>query len=157
MGGGSNSYLYRRLVIDRPLAVNASAAYQSVSLDPTQFTISVAPKSGVPFAQVEQVIDDIISDIGQNGIRSEDLDRVKTQLIAEAIYAHDNQATLARWYGSALTSGLSIEDIRSWPERIRAVTADQVRQAAQKWLDKKRSVTGYLVKDLAPKNAEKRS
>jgi len=103
------------------------------------------------------VIDDIISDIGQNGIRSEDLDRVKTQLIAEAIYAHDNQATLARWYGSALTSGLSIEDIRSWPERIRAVTADQVRQAAQKWLDKKRSVTGYLVKDLAPKNAEKRS
>ncbi len=157
MGGGSNSYLYRRLVIDRPLAVNAAAAYQSVSLDPTQFTISVAPKSGVPFVQVEQVIDEVISDIGQNGVRTEDLERVKTQLIAEAIYAHDNQATLARWYGSALTSGLSIEDIRSWPERIRAVTADQVRQVAQKWLDKKRSVTGYLVKDLTPKHAEKRS
>jgi zinc protease len=157
MGGGSNSYLYRRLVIDRPLAVNAAAAYQGVSLDPTQFTISVAPKPGVPFAQIEEVIDDVISDIGQNGIRTEDLERVKTQLIAEAIYAHDNQATLARWYGAALTTGLSIEDIRSWPERIRAVTADQVREAAQKWLDKKRSVTGYLVKDLMPKHAEKRS
>jgi len=52
---------------------------------------------------------------------------------------------------------LSIEDIRSWPDRIRAVTADQIREAAQKWLDKKRSVTGYLIKDTAPKREEKRS
>jgi zinc protease len=157
MGGGSNSYLYRRLVIDRPLAVNASASYQGTSLDATQFAISASPRSGVEFAQIEQVIDEVISDIGQNAVRAEDLDRVKTQLIAEAIYAQDNQATLARWYGGALTTGLSIEDIRSWPDRIRAVTAEQVREAAQKWLEKNRSVTGYLIKDTRPKREEKRS
>src|SRR5207247_11335711 len=28
MGGGSNSYLYRALVMDRPLAISASAGYQ---------------------------------------------------------------------------------------------------------------------------------
>ena len=76
---------------------------------------------------------------------------------AEAIYAQDNQATLARWYGGALTTGLSIQDIRSWPDRIRAVTAEQVSAAAQKWLDKKGSVTGYLIKDMAAKHEEKRS
>jgi zinc protease len=157
MGGGSNSYLYRRLVIDRPLAVNASAAYQGVSLDATQFTIAASPRPGVTFAQVEQVIDDVIADIEQNGIRAEDLERVKTQLIAETVYAQDNQATLARWYGGAMTAGLSIEDIRNWPERIRAVTADQVRDVVQKWFDKNRSVTGYLIKDTTPKHAEKRS
>ncbi|HLX16873.1 MAG TPA: pitrilysin family protein [Bradyrhizobium sp.] len=157
MGGGSNSYLYRRLVVDRPLAVTANASYVGTALDATQFTISVAPRSGVEFAQVEQVVDEAIVDIGQNGVRAEDLDRVKTQLIAEAIYAQDNQATLARWYGGALTTGLSIEDIRSWPGRIRAVTAEQVREAAQKWLDKKRSVTGHLIKDSTPKREEKRS
>ncbi|MDB5607439.1 MAG: insulinase family protein, partial [Bradyrhizobium sp.] len=157
MGSGSNSYLYRALVVDQPLAVSASAGYQGTALDPTQFMISVSPKPGVEFAQVEQVIDRVISDIGQNTVRAEDLERVKTQLIAEAIYAQDNQATLARWYGGALTTGLSIEDIRSWPDRIRAVTAEQVREAAQKWLDKKRSVTGYLIKDAAPKREEKRS
>ena len=157
MGGGSNSYLYRALVIDRPLAVSAGASYQGTSLDPTQFTISVSPKSGVEFSQVEQVIDSVIADIGTNPARAEDLERVKTQLIAEAIYAQDNQATLARWYGGALTTGLSIDDIRNWPERIRAVTAEQVRVAAKKWLDKKRSVTGYLIKDTAPKREEKRS
>jgi zinc protease len=157
MGSGSNSYLYRALVIDRPLAVSASAGYQGTALDPSQFMISAAPKSGVEFAQIEQVIDSVISDVAQNTVRAEDLERVKTQLIAEAIYAQDNQATLARWYGSALTTGLSIDDIRSWPDRIRAVTAEQVREAAQKWLDKKRSVTGYLIKDTTPKREEKRS
>ena len=157
MGGGSNSYLYRRLVIDRPLAVNASAAYQGVSLDATQFAISASPRPGVTFAQVEQVIDDVIADIAQNGVRSEDLERVKTQLIAETVYAQDNQATLARWYGGAMTTGLSIEDIRNWPERIRAVTTEQVRDVVQKWFDKNRSVTGYLIKNATTKHAEKRS
>ena len=157
IGNGSNSYLYRALVVDRPLAVAATAAYQGTSLDPTQFSISVAPRPGVEFSTVEQVVDSVIADITQNPVRAEDLERVKTQLIAEAIYAQDNQAVMARWYGGGLTTGLSVEDIRSWPDRIRAVTADQIRAAAQKWLDKKRSVTGYLIKDTAPKREEKRS
>jgi zinc protease len=157
MGGGNNSYLYRALVVDRPLAVNAGAGYQGTSLDPSQFSISVQPKQGVEFVEVEQVLDGVIAEAAKNPPRAEDLERVKTQLIAEATYAQDSQATLARWYGGALTTGLSIEDIRSWPDRIRAVTAEQVRAAAQKWLDRKRSVTGYLIKDTAPKSEEKRS
>jgi zinc protease len=157
MGGGSNSYLYRALVIDRPLAVNAGASYQGTALDDTQFTLSASPKPGVEFAAVEQAIDAVIAEVAQNPVRAEDLERVKTQLIAEAIYAQDNQASLARWYGAALTTGLSVDDVRSWPDRIRAVTAEQVRAAAQKWLDKKRSVTGYLIKDTTAKREEKRS
>ncbi|RQH12561.1 pitrilysin family protein [Bradyrhizobium sp. RP6] len=158
IGSGSNSYLYRALVVDKPLAVSANASYSSISLDPTQFAISAAPKPGVSFAEVEQAVDGVIASVAQNPIRAEDLERVKTQLIAEAIYAQDNQAVLTRWYGGALTTGLSIEDIRSWPDRIRAVTAEQVRAVAQKWLEKKRSVTGYLIKDTATaKREEKRS
>jgi zinc protease len=157
LGNGSNSYLYRELVVDHPLAVSAMAGYQGTALDPTQFMISVSPKPGVEFSRIEQAIDSVISEIGQNPVPAEDLERVKTQLIAEAIYAQDNQATLARWYGGALSTGLSVEDIRSWPDRIRAVTAEQVRAAAQKWLDKKRSVTGYLVKEATQKREEKRS
>ncbi|XSC42257.1 M16 family metallopeptidase [Bradyrhizobium sp. RDT10] len=157
MGGGANSYLYRALVIDRGLAISADAGYDGTALDPSQFSILVTPKPGVEFAPIEEAIDKVIADLAQNTARAEDLERVKTQLIAEAIYAQDNQATLACWYGGALTTGLSIDDIRSWPDRIRAVTAEQVRDAAAKWLDKKRSVTGYLIKDTAPKHKEKRS
>jgi zinc protease len=54
---------------------------------------------------------------------------------------------MARWYGASLTTGSTVESVQSWPDRIRAVTADAVNAAAKTWLDKRRSVTGYLVKD----------
>jgi zinc protease len=158
LGSGSNSYLYRALVIDRPLAISAGASYQGTALDSTQLIVAASPKPGVEFAEIEKAMDGVIAEIGQNAPPAADLERVKTQLIAEAVYAQDNQATLARWYGAALTTGLGVEDIRAWPERIRAVTAEQVRKAAATWLDKKRSVTGYLIKDVGPvKREEKRS
>jgi zinc protease len=157
LGGGANSYLYRALVIDKQLAINAGASYQGTALDSAQFMISATPRPGVAFADIEKTMDAVIADIAANPVPAADLERVKTQLVAEAIYAQDNQASLARWYGAALTTGLSVEDIRSWPDRIRAVTSEQVRAAAQAWLDKKRSVTGYLIKDVAAKREEKRS
>ena len=160
MGSGSNSYLYRALVVDKPLAVSAGAWYQGTGVDPTQFGISASPKPGVEFPQVEQAIDEVIAKLATDPVPAEDLERIKTQMIAESVYAQDSQTTLARWYGAAITVGLSVDDVRAWPERIRAVTAEQVRSAARTWLEKKRSVTGYLIKDTSAttaKREEKRS
>jgi zinc protease len=53
-------------------------------------------------------------------------------------------------------TGATVDDVRRWPERIRAVTAEEVQDAARHWLDKRRSVTGYLIKDVSPQ-AEKKS
>lgn len=156
MGAGSNAYLYQALVVDKPLAVSAGAWYQGTAVDTSQFGISVSPKAGVEFSQIEQAVERVISDVARNPIPAEDLERAKTQLIAESVYAQDSQSALARWYGAAVTVGMSTDDVKSWPDRIRAVTAAQVGEAAQKWLDNKRSVTGYLIKEL-PKREEKRS
>ncbi len=152
LGSGSNSYLYRALVVDQPLAVSANAAYQGTAVDPTQFMVAVAPKPDVSFAQVEKAIDEVIAKLKQDTVSAENLERAKTQLVAQAIYAQDSQVTLARWYGTALTVGLTVDDIRNWPDRVRAVTAEQVRDAARTWLTANRSVTGYLIKDTTPQS-----
>lgn len=158
LGAGSNSYLYRSLVIDRQLAISTGAWYQSTALDQTQFAISATPKTGVAFTEIEAAIEKVIADIARDGVRAEDLDRVKTQLVSEAVYARDNQSTMARWYGAALTVGLTVDQIVSWPDRVKAVTGDQVRDAARTWLNNTRSVTGYLIKDAsAAKREDRRS
>ena len=54
----------------------------------------------------------------------------------------------ARWFGAALANGGSVEDVLGWSARIEAVTAQDVAKA-MKWLQKRRSVTGYLLKDEA--------
>ena len=156
LGSGVNSRLYRALVIDKQLAVDAGAWYQGTMRDKTTFGISLRPRADVTLPRLEQAVDDVIADFIKSDIDPDDLKRAKTKLIADAAFAQDSQARLARWYGTALVTGSTIADVEAWPERIRAVTADAVRAAARKWLDKRRSVTGYLIKDVK-RQEEKRS
>jgi zinc protease len=155
LGSGENCRLYHGLVIEQGLALNAGASYSGTAVDYAKFSVFGAPKPGVSLPQLEAAIDGILSEVIVHGVTSDELDRAKTRLIAEAVYAEDNQATLARWYGAALATGQTVENVRSWPDRIRTVTAAAVQKAAQTWLDRRHSVTGYLVKTLQPE--EKRS
>ncbi len=146
----SNSRLYRTLVVDKGIALNAGAFYSGTALDYGKFGVYGSPKPGVTLHEVEDGIDAVLADVIEHGITADELDRAKNRLIADAVYAQDNQATLARWYGAALATGQTVDMVRTWPDRIRAVTADAVQQAARTWLDRRQSVTGYLVKSLQP-------
>jgi zinc protease len=155
LGRGSNSRLYRSLVFGQAIAVNAGASYDGTALDATRLSVYVTPKPEVSLTQAEEALDAVLAEVTDKGITSDELERSKSRMIADAIYANDNQRALAQWYGAALATGASVDAVRTWPDRIRAVSADQVREAARRWLDKRRSVTGYLVKDTA--SEEKRS
>jgi zinc protease len=156
LGSGTNSRLYTALVMQKQLATSAGAWYQSASLDDSRFGVSGTPRPNVSLAQLDEAIDGVIAEFADKGITADELERAKSRLVADTIYAQDNQATLARWFGGGLTTGSTVQDILAWPDRLKAVTADQVRDAARKWLDKRRSVTGFLVKEIA-RPEEKRS
>jgi zinc protease len=156
LGSGSSSRLYRTLAVDKPVAVMAAAGYDSSALDMSKFSVYGSPRPGVTLQQFEAEADAVIAEVIAKGVSADELERAKSRLIADATYAQDNQATMARWYGGALMTGASVQDVQRWPERIRAVTAAEVQDAARKWLDKRRSVTGFLIKDTSPQ-AEKRS
>ncbi len=150
LGSGENSRLYRALVVDQGVALNAGAFYSATALDYARFGVYGSPKSGRTLHEVEAAIDAVLAAVTERGITAEELESAKSRLIANAVYAQDNQATLARWYGSALATGQTVELVEAWPAAIRAVTADAVREAAQTWLDRRTSVTGYLVNSLKP-------
>jgi zinc protease len=153
LGSGDDCRLYRTLVVDKGIALNAGAFYDGTALDYGKFGIYGSPKPGVTLHDVETGVDTVLADVVDRGITADELDRAKTRLIADAVYAQDNQAALARWYGAALATGETVDMVRSWPDRIRAVTADAVQQAARTWLDRRRSVTGYLVQSLRPEES----
>jgi zinc protease len=147
LGSGSNSRLYQALVIDKDIALNVGAGYDGTALDYSPFQVSVTPKPGTTLPQIEAAMDAVLAEVIDKGVTAEELARSKNGLIASAAYAQDNQATLARWFGAALATGLTVEQVLSWPDRIERVTTDSVRAAARRYLDKRRSVTGYLIKD----------
>jgi zinc protease len=148
LGSGSNSRLYRTLVVEQGIALNAGAYYSDTAVDYGKFGVFGSPKPGKTLHDVEAAIDAILADVVEHGVTANELELAKNRLIADAVYAQDNQATLARWYGAALATGQTVEMVRNWPDDIHAVTGDAVREAARSWLNRKASVTGYLVESL---------
>ena len=90
---------------------------------------------------MDRVIDEVI----RNGVTPEELERAKNGEIANLIYQSDSQQSLAHTYGWSLATGRTIADVESKPDRLKAVTREQVQAVAAKYLDRKRSVTGYLI------------
>jgi zinc protease len=148
LGNGSTSRLYRAVVKDARVATWAGGSYEGSALGWSRFEIHTNAEPGVSFNDIEALLDAVISEIVVNGVANDELERAKTRMIADVLYARDSQVMLARSYGVALTTGTSIAQVQDWPERIRAVSADDVRDAARIWLDKARAVSGYLVKEV---------
>lgn len=145
LGGGPSSVLYDALVVEQKLAVNAGAYYMGSALDDTRLWVFATPAPGVELAQLDAAIDRELEKFLAAEVAAADLERAKTRLVADAVYAQDNQVSLARWYGESLATGMSVEDVVEWPDRIDAVTAADLSAAARKWLDKRRAVTGFLL------------
>ncbi|AWM86006.1 pitrilysin family protein [Microvirga sp. 17 mud 1-3] len=146
IGGGPTSYLYRKLVLERGIAVNAGAWYMSSAMEETRFCIYAVPAEGVSLPALEEAVDEALRAISAEALDSEAIERAKTRLVAETIYSTDSQSSLARIYGSALAIGETLEDVRRWPLEIEAVLKDDLASASERYLIPRRSVTGYLQK-----------
>ncbi|SMR82397.1 zinc protease [Aliiroseovarius halocynthiae] len=144
-GNGATSVLGRALQFDEQIAVYAGAGYRSVSLDDTSFTLIVVPAPDVALKDAEAALDREISEFLEAGIDPEQFERVKFQIRADDVYAQDDVYARAERYGSALTSGLTVEDVQAWPDALQAVTAEDVMEAARALFDERKAVTGWLV------------
>jgi len=146
LGGGSTSRLYRRLVVEEGLAAQIGTYYQSDALDDGRFVIYALPRDGVSFDAIAKAVDETIAEMAKSGPTAEELARSKTKVFAEAIKVQDNQASLARIFGTEMATGGSIDRIRTWPSRIRAVEAADVARVTTDRLRPEGSVTGTLKK-----------
>lgn len=146
-GSGPNSHLARVLEFDSRVAVHTTAFYSSTAYDDTTFGVAVVPVPGVTLAEAEAAMDAALAAFLETGVNDGDFERVMAQIKAQEIYALDSTMSVARRYGVALTSGLSVQDQRDWPSELLAVTPEDVMTAAREVLDRRKSVTGWLRKE----------
>jgi zinc protease len=145
--GGSpfTSALGIALQFETSTAVYAGAYYDGLNLDDGTFGFTVVPSEGVSLQEAEDAMDAAIVDFLAAGIDPERMEALRTQLKAGEIYARDNVGGLARRYGAALTSGLTVQDVQAWPDILQAVTAEDVLAVAERVLDRNQSVTGWVI------------
>jgi zinc protease len=145
LGGGTQSRLYRKLVVERKLAAYTGAWYSGDALDYGSFGVYGAPNADIDLDKVEQAIDEVIADVVKSGVTQGELDRARAKLLADNVYALDNQATLARIFGSALATGSTVADVLGWDAEIEKLKATDIGMAAVQVLKIEASVTGRLI------------
>ncbi|MDX1541270.1 MAG: pitrilysin family protein, partial [Geminicoccaceae bacterium] len=145
LGGTSTSRLYRSLVIDKKLATSAGSYYRGSSLDHGTFRIYASPRPGVSLDELEAAVEEELARLESEPITQAEIDRATTRMVAEAVYARDSLSTAVRSFGVALSTGQTVEDVEAWPERISAVTAEEVAAAAAFVLRPESSTTGRLL------------
>ena len=145
IGGGATARLYSRLVVEQGIAGSAGAGYNPTNYDYSTFTFYVAPRPGGEVAPLEAALRREIADLLDNGVGEEEVAAAKKRLVAGAVFARDSLSTAPRVIGAALTTGGSLEQVEAWPERIAAVTAEEVNSALKAVLRDEQSVTSYLL------------
>lgn len=142
---GTTSRLYKKLVVADKLASSAGGGYSGSGMDYGSLYVYAIPAKGISVEQIETAIDDVFKDIAKNGITELELNRARNAYIADYVYGNDSQSGLARRYGFALSTGWSIQDIESYPDRLKKVTVDDLQRVAEKYLNINSSVTGILI------------
>lgn len=143
-GSAQTSVLERRLTYDQGISLSAWAGYNGNALDHGTFSLGVVPVPGVSMEDAEAALDRALEDFIVDGIDLEQLERVRMQLRAAAIYELDDAASRARRIGADLSTGLTLEDSETWLDILQSVTPEEILAAAGA-LDRRHSVTGWLL------------
>ena len=145
-GNETTSVLGKALQIDTKKALYTSAFYTGLSHDISNFGLVIVPTEGTTLEQAEVDLDTVIRNFINDGVDEKQLQRIKAQIRASEIYAMDDVFGRARSYGVALTSQLSIEDVKEWPKLLSEVSSEQVLEIARTLEHKKNAVTGWYTK-----------
>jgi zinc protease len=145
LGRGQTGVLYRRLVLRDGIASGVGASYHGTALQDGSFGLQAVPRPGVSLDQLDAAIEAVIRDCSLSGFDRVDIQRAKNRLVANALYARDSQMSLSQLYGCALCIGMTVETVQSWPERIAAVSSEDLLRALRR-LDRATGVSGLLLR-----------
>ncbi|MBX9904509.1 MAG: insulinase family protein [Burkholderiales bacterium] len=134
LSGNDAARLPRTLVKTDLVATSAGASYDGLGRGPAFFYLSGTPVAGRSAEQMEQNLRREVKRVVDEGVTEAELNRVKAQVIAAQVFQRDSMFFQARQIGSMETIGFSYRDLDLYIEKLKQVTADQVREVTRKYL-----------------------
>lgn len=145
LDGGNSARFATRLIRGSQIAAEAGAGYDLYDRLPSLFLLDGTPSQGRTLDDLEKALLEQIESLQQTPVTPEELERVKTQETAEAIYERDSMFYQAMQIGMLETVGLGWQRMDEYVDRIKQVTAEQVQQVAKKYLVADRRTVGRLI------------
>ena len=149
---GKSSRLIEELV-DKKKMVNQIYAYNMELKDPGVFLFLAVCNPGVEAEDVEKEFWNQIERIKQDGVTEEELKKVKVNTRADFIFSMENSSNVADLFGSYLARG-DIKPLLAYEENIDKLKPKMIKEVAERYLVKERSVTVILRKEKPNQKAE---
>jgi zinc protease len=137
LSGNDSARLNQKLVRETSIALDVGAGYDSTSRGrESLFELVATPSEGKSVAELEAALIAQIELIKTAGVTQEELDRVKAAVIAADVYQRDSMFYQAMQIGQLETMNYSWRLLKEYPEKLKAVTSEQIKAVAKKYLIK---------------------
>ena len=145
LSGSANARFNKNLIRGKKLALHVGIAYRAYGTYDDLFIIAGTPLEGVSVAQLEQGIEEEIAALKKHGVEQEELERIKTGLLAHQVYSQDSLTHQAMEMGRFEIMQFGWKSYYQSIERFKEVTAEQVQEVAIKYLNKDKRIYGELI------------
>jgi zinc protease len=156
---------YKGARLDRYLTQGAdrvaddAGAYHGFSgRGPQVFVLEGVPAKGQSSNALETALRAQVNRIAQEGINEAELQRVKAQWLAQAVYKRDSLFNQAREIGTYWVEALPLDTSDRLIELLRGVTSEQVKSVAQRYFGDDSLTVAHLLPQPAnaspPRNAQ---
>ena len=144
LAGSGSARFPRELVREKQIAAGVTTGYDLFARQDDLWVIDATPAEGHSIKELRQAIDKQIKRIKTEPVSEAELARIKAQVVAHKVYEQDSVFYQAMQMGLLETVGAGWQKLDEYPERIRAVTAEQVQAVARKYLVEDGLTVGIL-------------
>lgn len=155
LDGGNSARFARELVRGEEIAASVSAAYGLFSRLADVFIVAGTPAKGIAVATLQQAVMMQLEKIKTELVTEKELNRIKTQVVANAVYERDSVFYQAMQIGMLEAVGLDWRLSDAYVENVQAVTAEQVQAVAKKYLVDNGLTVAELIPTSLDVNTEK--
>jgi zinc protease len=134
LDGGDSSRLTRELVRGSQIATSAGAGYDLYERQQGLFLFDGTPAGEHTVDELQQALLKQVRRLQDKPVEPDELQRVKSKVVADAIYELDSTFYQAMKIGQLEAAGLDWRLADEYVERVNAVTAEQVQAVARKYL-----------------------
>ncbi|MFT7235667.1 MAG: zinc protease [Methylophagaceae bacterium] len=145
LDGGASARFSRDLVREQQVASNIGAGYGLFSRLDDLFLVAGTPTKDHSIADLHQAVSAQLEILKTEAVSQQELERIKTQVVANAVYERDSVFYQAMQIGILETVGLDWRLSDDYVKNIQAVTAEQVQAVARKYFIDKTLTVAELV------------
>lgn len=141
---GNSSRLTKSLVMDSTIATNVSS-FTDQSFDPSLFIIYAIAGNNVSAPDLEKAIDNQIDMVIKNGVKDEELQKVKNQKLIEFYHTLETINGKANSLGSYDVFFGDYKKMFEAPELYKKVTEEDIKRVAAQYFTNRNRTVGYLL------------